>query len=136
MNVLEEAEKLGMWFVVNGDSVKASFKGPMSTEAKEFLQSNKQEIKALVLGRESRLRQYTAKAIDQLKEKGIIYVWSSILQEEVAFVSNGHSGRVKPGTVSYSVAELEGLKNANFEDWKHIHLCKKTFGGVIVGDLG
>ena len=137
MDLLKKIESLGVWFVVEGESVKARVNGQMSNEAKQLIKDNKKDIKQAVLLRETQLQEYLTKAISRLKEEGIVYIYSSVLGEQVAFVmGQDQANKLKPGTVYYTLTELNHLKNTNYEGWKQVHQTKKLFGGVIIGVNG
>ena len=137
MDLLKKIESLGVWFVVEGESVKARVSGQMSEEAKQLIKDNKDEIKQAVLQRETRLQEYLTKAILELKQKGIVFIYSSVLGEQIAFImSVDQAHKLEPGTVFYTISELDHLKNNNYEGWKQVHRTKKLFGGVIVDVKG
>ena len=137
MDLLKKIESLGVWFIVENGSAEARFNGEIPEEAVLLMKENRDEVRELVLLREKRLREYIDKAISELKQKGIVYIWSSVLNEQVAFImGQDQANKLKPGTVYYTITELNHLRNTNYEGWKQVHRTKKLFGGVIIDVKG
>ncbi len=137
MDLLKKIESLEVWFIVENGSAEARFNGEIPEKTMQLIRDNRDEIRNLVLTREKRLQEYLTKAISDLKEKGIVYIYSSVLGEQVAFIMSAEQAhKLKPGTVHYTIGELDHLRNTNYEGWKQVHRTKKLFGGVIIDVKG
>lgn len=132
MDILGQIEAAGIYFTLEDGEPSANIPEAVPQEVRETLQRNRETIKEKVLNREHRLRGYVEEAVHRLKTEGVVYIWSSVLSDRVAFCMDDRVLEVEEGVLYYTLSELKLLENTTFEEWRQLHRAKKVFGGQIV----
>lgn len=144
LSVLEKLSELGVTVQADGNSIIVNPRGIVPPELGAEIRANKPAIIDILQGRslkypgQNTLQGEANEIARAVIDHGLCLVWSSVLQDTLAFVFREEYASVAPaGFVVYTIDELNELFSGHnapsVATLKLIHAAKKLAGGVVKG---